>query len=195
MAPPFAPPAPPMAPPLSITAPKLEKKKRLKKLHWATLHQFEGTIWKEIEGTDVGLDKEMTRKLDEMFVIDSPTKNRVGKYQAKEKLKLIDEKRAHKLGILLRRISALDFDEMKENVLNFDIQALDDEVLNSFIACEPTEKEVVSIVAYKGDLDLLGPVETFFRKWTVIPRLWTRLRIMQFSKKCTCQQNFVIDFR
>ena len=168
---------------------------KTKQLNWQKLPNMaaEGSCFGELrEGLDeLPID---WSNVEAMFAAPvARPKNTMRGTEKKESTEvlLLDPKRAHSIGIYLRR---LNFNVSVENIVEaigtFDRSTIDLEFIERLIFNAPTPDEAALIKAYEGDggdPTLMGKPEQFFFELTKIPMLVARLTsyktVLTFKKR------------
>jgi hypothetical protein len=140
-------------------------KPRKKKLHWKAVDvskMTENSLWAdEDDEMEILLDEEEFNKLFvESAVEESKQSNKPIKEPKKQKVVLIDMKRAQNGSIALARIK-FPHNEMKSKVLNMDDHGLTTDQLKSMIEYLPKPEEAGPLRQFKGDDDLIGIAEKY----------------------------------
>ena len=138
-----------------------------KRLHWAGHKEAVG-IWKDLsERRSSGVAIDITTGFDELFVQTADQAKAVAKPAApakkkKEKVTLVDGKRANNGGIALARIR-IPHDELRGHVIKLNDQAFAPEQLLALEDFLATEEEAGVLRKYKGDPLDLGACEKYVR--------------------------------
>jgi hypothetical protein len=151
--------------PSTSPKPAPQPKVRKKKLYWKALDASKvqsNSLWAEENDVDLEFDEE---EFNQLFVesASAPSSKPVvskPKEVKKQKVILIDRKRAQNAGIALARIK-FSPEDLKQKVLTMDDEGINTDQLKSLIEFLPTPEEVGILKAYKGEIDLLGHAEKY----------------------------------
>lgn len=140
-------------------------KVKKKKIYWKALDASKvsaNSLWAAPGGEeDIVMDEEEFNKL----FVDTGENSakevvKVVKEPKKQKVNIINMKRAQNAGIALARIR-FKYEDMREKIMNMDDEGLTTDQLKSLEEFLPTPEETGLIKAYKGDILLLGQAEKY----------------------------------
>ena len=172
---------------------KPKRKERKKKLHWDGLNldavSAESLWYEEEEEEDaIAIDDEEFKSLF-VEVIKTPVKKGTAKQAEKEKeekdkkVTFIEGRRSQNAEIALSRLRGMTVAEIRKNVEAMEDRHFSCDQLENLIAYLPTAEETRNLRGYKGDLQLLGPVEKFMIEMLKCDQAEQRLRNMVFKQQ------------
>ncbi|TMW59450.1 hypothetical protein Poli38472_004519 [Pythium oligandrum] len=171
-------------------APAGAPKRRRKKLHWQPipldrLSSMNQTIWEDPGDEAVDIEMDMA-ELESLFFASSNTGSKVKSgggakpLQRKQKVTLIDPKRAMNAAISLARVK-LNYGEIAEAVDTFDSKGLTVQQLLGIREFLPTHEEVKAVSTYTGDPTMLGEAEKFMMTISTVKRYIPRTECLVFK--------------
>jgi hypothetical protein len=168
--------------PAAAAKPKIRKKKlHLKALDASKVS--ENCLWADDNDMDIMLDEEEFNKLFVESAAESKKEQpKVQKEPKKQKVVLIDMKRAQNGSIALARIK-FKFDDLKTKVLNMDEHGLTTDQLKSMIEYLPKGDEIEPLRNYKGDDDLIGIAEKYMRTMLTCDSAQQRMTCMIYKQQ------------
>lgn len=149
----------------------------MKQLHWTPIKPqvLDGTVWAEIDDGGVTFD---TAAFEAKFQQKKrAVKDKKAAAPKKVIVELIDPKRSYNVNIALARFK-MTHEAIRDAVLALDEQTLNEEKVNALVAIAPTSDEVETVLAYDGDMALLGNCEKFFRCLATIPNVQPRMDLL-----------------
>lgn len=158
---------------------------RKKKLHWKALDgaKLQNSLWADDSDLEIDLDEEEFNKLFvEASMEEDPKKAVKAKEPKKQKVILIDMKRAQNGGIALARIK-FKFEELRDKIKNMDDHGLTTDQLKSIEEFLPQPQEMTVLKNYKGDFELLGITEKFMITFMTSKGTVERIRCMIFKQQ------------
>eukprot|EP00968_Pinguiococcus_pyrenoidosus_P019333 scaffold2094_cov239-Pinguiococcus_pyrenoidosus.AAC.7 len=172
----------------AAVAPKAPKKakKRRKRLHWQAVDQSQlggDSIWlsqdSEVQNLDLKLDD-----FEMLFVQSNATqakpKKAAKKSARKEKVALIDGRRATNAGIAIARIK-LTYAQMREKITNLEDSSFSTVQMRTLQTFLPTPDEIEKLKGYKGDKKLLNEAEKFMLEMLKLDQGQKRLEAMIYK--------------
>lgn len=166
--------------------PKVTKKK----LHWKALDRdkVKNSLWAEggEDDGDLHMDEEEFKRL---FVqtdsVDdkkaAEAKAKATKEVKKQKVSLINMKRAQNAGIALARIR-YPYETLRVKIMDMDGEHITTDQLRSLEEFLPTAEEEGQVAAYKGDLKDLGQAEQYMKVMAGFKSAPKRLRCMIYKQ-------------
>jgi hypothetical protein len=145
-----------------------QQKQRKKKLHWKAIDASqvnENSLWASEEDLDIHFDED---EFNQLFVEQEDSKKSKAVEQKKsrresvkkQKVVLIDMKRAQNGGIALARIR-FSFEDLKRKISNMDDEGLTTDQLKSLVEYLPNPEENSALKNFKGDLETVGVAEKY----------------------------------
>jgi hypothetical protein len=165
-----------------------QAKSRKKKLYWKAIDASqvnENSLWADPSDLDLQFDED---EFNLLFV--EPTKEeqpkkevkKVVKEVKKQKVVLIDMKRAQNGGIALARIR-FSFDDLKRKIVNMDDEGITTDQLKSLIEYLPNAEESGALRGYKGDLDAVGVAERYMMTMLGFDSAQKRIQCMIYKQQ------------
>ncbi|XP_072105650.1 formin-like protein 1 isoform X2 [Mobula birostris] len=168
----------------------IKTKFRMPLLNWVTLKptEIDGTVFHELDDEKLLQELNMT-EFEEKFktkaqgssVNINTMKIKVSQ-KASSKVSLIESNRAKNLAITLRK-GGLSSDEICKAIEDFDMQSLNLDFMELLMRFVPTESERKLLQRYEADkkpLEDLAEEDRFMIKFSKIPKLTERMKIITF---------------
>lgn len=181
----------------AVAANKLMKgqKQRKKKLHWRAIGQVnENSLWADQNDDELNIHFDEA-EFNQLFV--EPESDKSGKAATaakaaadakkkkeakKQRVVLIDMKRAQNGGIALARIR-FDFDELKRKIMNMEDDGITTDQLKSLIEYLPTPEESGSLRNYRGEMDVVGVAERYMMTMLGFSSAEKRIQCMIYKQQ------------
>ena len=174
------------------TAKKKKKDNNMVALHWTPLSPsaLENSIWRttkkrKLTATAIH-DGRDVKKLEELFQKKTTKPGAKGPCDAaaesdgKAMAKLIDLNRANIIAISLKAFQDFSHKELADTIANLDSNTkIVGERVQFLTGLLPNQTEVAVVKSYKGADDRLVPAELFFKNLLSVPRLQTKVHVIQ----------------
>jgi hypothetical protein len=165
-----------------------QQKQRKKKLHWKGIdanQMNENSLWATEEDLDIHFDEDEFNLLfvepeeeKKLNLKEKPKKESA----KKQKVVLIDMKRAQNGGIALARIR-FSFVELKTKITNMDDDGLTTDQLKSLIEYLPNPDETSALKNFKGDSDAIGVAEKYMMAMLGFSSAEKRIQCMLYKQQ------------
>jgi len=162
---------------------------KLRVLHWKKLAgpKVAGTVWESapVPKEEVFPMEELERlfadKAKEAAKVDPEAEKKKAAAKAKEKITLLDDKRARSVGIGLSRFRSMQIEELAQCVRNLDSTTLVQDDFEELLKLLPTPEEIELVKAFQGDVSMLATPERFFHLLSPVPLLYQRVSSFVFA--------------
>jgi len=173
-------------------AKKKKKDNKMVALHWTPLSPsaLENSIWRTTKKRKLTVpsihDDSDEKKLEELFQKKTSKAGTKGPGEAgaegdgKAMAKLIDLNRANIIAISLKAFKDFTHKELSDTIANLDPDTkIVGERVQFITGLLPNQSEVAAVKSYKGADDRLVPAESFFKQLLSVPRLQTKVHVIQ----------------
>eukprot|EP00055_Hartaetosiga_balthica_P017277 m.114632 g.114632 ORF g.114632 m.114632 type:complete len:949 (-) comp9281_c4_seq1:142-2988(-) len=181
------PPPPPLmnlsyAPPGMMPKSRIQPKVPLPMLNWVPLRNVTGTIFEELDDSDVlndldfgEFESEFKRK-EVAKVLDQAKLQRKRK---EERISVLEANRAQNLVITVRRIN-LDYEELRQTVLSTDLTMLPAEHAELLLNYAPELEDIAALEKHKHQRERFAEAERFMFEMLAVDRYESRLKVIAY---------------
>jgi hypothetical protein len=173
-----------------------QQKQRKKKLYWKAIDASqvnENSLWADPNLDELNIDfdeeefnqlfveQEDPNKAGKGAVAEAKNKQKKEAAAKKQKVMLIDMKRAQNGGIALARIR-FPFDELKRKIKNMDDEGLTTDQFKSLTEYLPTPDEQGALKNYKGEMEAIGVAERYMMTMLGFTSAEKRIQCMMYKQ-------------